>query len=335
MTPDLRGRMRRALWLYGVGALALGPLTALLVLIVSQALLRARTRALSEIVTTYQVILPGDLYGLTEGTQRAVVGIVERVTSELPPVDLLDEDLAGELLSLAESWDPEELAQLEQFSRELDARVERELARFAAEDERELAQIRARDEADERTWEAKLDAEEQALEAELEADLADYRAGIEAEERALEAELEAEELRQAEIDEAEERLARIADERAMHEERSALFHGLDEVLEEGSPVLPDEGAGMVWETDADPCEVCAELAGSEVSSRTGHHPNCECFPTVGLVESNGEAFLALDVHVLRRQLEVLRDLPDTKWKLRQVERLSARINELQTGNEDE
>lgn len=327
--------MRRALWLYGVGALALGPLTALLVLIVSQALLRARVRALSEIVTAYQVILPGDLYGLSEGTQWAVSQIVERVTSELPPVDRLDEDLAGELLSLAETWDPEELAQLEQFSRELDARVERELARFSAEDERELAHIRATDAARDEANEARWDAEEKALDAELLAE-------TEAEERALDAELEAEEraldaelAEEDRVIEAEERLARIADERAMHEERSARFAALDEVLEEGSPVLPDEGAGMVWETDADPCEVCAELAGSEVSSRTGHHPNCECFPTVGLVESNGEAFLALDVHVLRRQLEVLKDLPNTKWKLRQVERLSARINELQTGNEDE
>lgn len=333
MTPDLRGRMRRALWLYAVGALALGPLTALLVLIVSQALLRARVRALSETVTTYQVILPGDLYGLSEGTQRAVSQIVERVTSGLPEVDLVGEDLAGELVALAETWDPEELAQLADFSRELDARVERELARFAAEDERELAHIRATDAARDEANEARWDAEEKARDAELLAEL-------QAEERALDAELQAEEraldAELAEEDrliEAEEQLARIADERAMHEERSALFHGLDEVLEEGSPVLPDEGVGMVWETDADPCEVCAELAGSEVSSRTGHHPNCECFPTVGLVESNGEAFLALDVHVLRRQLEVLRDLPDTRWKLRQVERLSRRINELGDENE--
>lgn len=185
--------MRRYLWLYSMGAIALGPLKALLVVWVIHAMRTAKVRAAVEVQTDYEV--PVDIRlpdrELEENSARHLVdqALVDRLPSPAPEL-LTDEELAlmGDgLLDAAQSLSDDEVLG-DDWLDALDA---------------EYAEAIERDRLEHEAWLSRYDAEvEEEERRDREAELAERDREREEDER-----LEREEQTEA------ERLERLEDER--------------------------------------------------------------------------------------------------------------------------
>lgn len=307
-----RAEARRLLWLYTMGVVNVGTLTTLLVSLLVGAVSRARVEALDAITQEFSLPLPNDLSLPSSSLERITEEAVQERVIDLPRVEPMSpQELSqmGDAYLDAADAVPDEALQdddwLERMNAELATQVEEEYKRL----QRELGLL------DEEEDSLPQEPSEAELDRQWEEDFARWEA-------------EEDEIDFDDIEQVEEELESYRKRTAALEGQKARIEALEAVGD--SDAVPD-GASMVWETDSQPCPECAALAGTEVKSKRGHHPNCQC--EAALVPWKPAAkgvpgFDGLTLEQLQRQLDVMAPLPDTEWKTKQTKRVVTRMEEL-------